>query len=439
MPDGGQLPIAVAGLDPEIEQFERQRCGGMLQEAPLATVATAAAEAVAADQQLPRLVTDPVGDAEVAAVQVEFQVGQLQHLADRQVARRWALAQKAREEQGGEQQRLTDLAAAAAAGIEPFEQGEGDLVPLVAGQQRFEQPGGLGLAQDLAAHGVAEQFQQFLADPCRRRLGDQRRAGIDPLAGGFVEGEVEPCGKFQGAQHAHRILGEAHQRIADHPQPAGFEVSQPTDVIDDAEAGDVVEQGVDGEVPPEGVLARGAEDVFRQQAMVIRILGKVVGGSQAPEGGYFHHRVRAEADMGQAETPANQKTVAEQPLDLLWRSVGAYVEVLGGASQQQVADPAADQIGEMPGPLQVVEHLEGVRVDPAARNAVRGARQDHRCRWLEKVGRWRQWHGWWCAPCGRPLGVPSFIAESRAAGKPLLQPGDSSRSGRKCARLRATD
>jgi hypothetical protein len=70
--------------------------------------------------------------------------------------------------------------------------------------------------------------------------------------------------------------------------------------------------------------------------------------------------------MGQAEAPTDQKTVAEQAFDLLRRGVGADVEILRRASQQQIAHPAANQVGKVPGTLQTIENLQGVWSDSAS-------------------------------------------------------------------------
>ncbi len=56
----------------------------------------------------------------------------------------------------------------------------------------------------------------------------------------------------------------------------------------------------------------------------------------------------------------------------------ADVEVLRPAAEQQVADAAADEVGDVVGLAQPVEHLERVGIDVAARERVLGARDDPR-------------------------------------------------------------
>ena len=56
----------------------------------------------------------------------------------------------------------------------------------------------------------------------------------------------------------------------------------------------------------------------------------------------------------------------------------ADVEVLRPAAEQQVADAAADEIGDVVGLPQPVENLQRVGIDVAARDRVLGARNDPR-------------------------------------------------------------
>jgi transglutaminase-like putative cysteine protease len=391
LPDGHQVEIATADLHPVCEELKGERSGRMVQETPLAAMAAPAAETVTADHQLPRLVAHPVGNAEVAAVQVEFQPCQFQHFTDRPLGDGGTLTQEAAEEERGQYQRFADLGAGAGAGVDPVQQGERGVVTFVASQQRLEQATGLCLAKHLAGDSMPEQLQQLFADARRCSIGNQRRTGIDAFARGLIKGKPEPGGKFQGPEHAHRIFGETDQRVTNHPQAARLEVDQPADVIDDAEGADIVKQGVDGEVAAEGILARGAEDVLHHEMMIVRVLGEIVTGRLATECGNLHQLVSAKAHMGQAEAPADQVTVAEQPLDLLRRSIRTDVEVLGGALEQQVAHTAANQVGQMAGAMQPVQNAQGVGVDSAARQAMLGAGQDHRLVRMERLG-WHQGH-----------------------------------------------
>ena len=55
------------------------------------------------------------------------------------------------------------------------------------------------------------------------------------------------------------------------------------------------------------------------------------------------------------------------------------VEVLRPPAEEQVADAAAHQVGDVVELSQPVEHLEGVGIDIAPRDRVLGARDDPGC------------------------------------------------------------
>ena len=80
--------------------------------------------------------------------------------------------------------------------------------------------------------------------------------------------------------------------------------------------------------------------------------------------------------MREAEAAADDPAVAKQLLDLVGVRRCADVEVLGPAAEQEIADAAADEVGDVIGLPQAIEDLQGIRVDVAARERVLGAR-DH--------------------------------------------------------------
>ena len=136
----------------------------------------------------------------------------------------------------------------------------------------------------------------------------------------------------------------------------------------------VVEQRVDGEVAAEGVLFRRAVDVVAldaarsavaPSAAVGPVRPRLGSADVAPEGGDLDG-LGAELDVGEPEPPADDPAVAEAPLDLVGLRRRADVEVLGPASEQQVAHTAADEEGRVAELLEPAHHLQRVGVDVAA-------------------------------------------------------------------------
>ena len=84
------------------------------------------------------------------------------------------------------------------------------------------------------------------------------------------------------------------------------------------------------------------------------------GTSSPAEGGYFHDFI-LKMKMGQPETATYETAVAKKSLDLAGCGVRAYVEVLGGSPQEQVADTSTYQIGDEAAAMEPVERAQGIR------------------------------------------------------------------------------
>ena len=201
---------------------------------------------------------------------------------------------------------------------------------------------------------------------------------MDRRLGGRVQVEVELGGEAHRPQHPHRILAVAGRRVADQPQGAGLDVLHAIGEVVDREVGDVVVEGVDREVAPQGVFLDVAPDIVTQQQAIVRLLGDVVGMvvvRLATEGGDLDH-LAAETDVHDAKAPADDPRVAKQLPDLLGRRVGGDIEILGHVAKQRVTDTPSDQEGLETGIVQAVEHLEGGITEMLTRDRVLGAGND---------------------------------------------------------------
>ncbi len=206
---------------------------------------------------------------------------------------------------------------------------------------------------------------------------------VDRLLRLALDAEAQAPGELAGAQHPHRVLAEAQVRIADRPHQPAPEVDDAVDVVDHREVGDVVEQGVDGEVAAEGVLARRAVGVVAGDQQVARLGLLLARLGVAAEGRDLDRAALVEVDVDQPEAPADDARVREQAPDLVRPRVGADVEVLRRAAEHQVAHAAAHQVGLVAGVVQPVEDLQGVAVDVRAGDGVIGAGDDPR---IQRVG-----------------------------------------------------
>jgi len=178
--------------------------------------------------------------------------------------------------------------------------------------------------------------------------------------GGNIEAQLD--GKTHGAKHAHRIFPIALLGITNQADQAALEILHAADMIDDGKVPDVVIQGVDGEITPEGILFHIAVDIVAEDhAAVVDIaviLTRLVH-RHGPEGGHFDD-FGAEEHMSQAKAPSDQATVAKQIANLFRSGVGGHIEILGLASQQEIANTSPNDIGLETGLFEAVEDLERI-------------------------------------------------------------------------------
>jgi hypothetical protein len=178
--------------------------------------------------------------------------------------------------------------------------------------------------------------------------------------GGDVEAQLD--GETHGAKHAHRVFPIALLGVTDQANQATLKILHAADMIDDGKITDVVIQGVDGEIAPEGVFFHAAVDVVAKDhaAVVdIAVVLTLLVHRHGPEGGHFDD-FGAEEHMSQAEASADQATVAKQIAHLLRPGVGGYIEILGLAAQQEIADTSPNDIGLETRLLEPVEDLERI-------------------------------------------------------------------------------
>ena len=161
-----------------------------------------------------------------------------------------------------------------------------------------------------------------------------------------LDRHAELRGKAYGAHHAHGVFAETDVGVANRTQHPLLKVRKPPDVVDHVEGLDIVEEPVDCEVAPLGVLLRGAEGVV---AVLVEFAGAsgvvlLVGGRLLAEGARLDDGL-AEDDVCQAEAAADEEAPWEEALDFARLGVGSDVEVLRLAAEKEVADAAADELG----------------------------------------------------------------------------------------------
>ena len=187
--------------------------------------------------------------------------------------------------------------------------------------------------------------------------------GLHRGIGAGLDGEPALGREADGAEDAHRILAHADVGIADGADEPRAQVGLAADVIDHPALVHFVEEAVDGEIAPAGVLLLVAEDVVVADEEVLGEIGQLVERVGA-EGGDLDDLPALVIDVGEAEAAADEPRVAEGRLDLVRVRGGGDVEVLGVHSEEQVANAPADEIGGEVGLLEPSHHLHGVGIEP---------------------------------------------------------------------------
>ena len=167
-------------------------------------------------------------------------------------------------------------------------------------------------------------------------------------------------------------IGSSRKRmsgIADRAHDARLEIGRAADVVDHLLGLEVVEQPVDGEVAAAGVLLGRAEDVVPPDQQIAALgLGAFAAflffhlARVGAERGRLDD-LRSEEDVRQAEAAADDAAVLEQAPDVVRRRAGDDVEVFRFATEHQVADAAADQVGGVVVATQALDDFGGVGID----------------------------------------------------------------------------
>ena len=180
---------------------------------------------------------------------------------------------------------------------------------------------------------------------------------IDGGEGEGLDLEIQARRKAHRAQHAQVVLGEALTRGADGPDHPLPNVPAPAYVVDPPVGQRIEEHPVDGEVAPQGVLARVGElHLVRMAAVEVGSVAAKPGHLVAPALQHHHH---------DPELRSNGNGVPEEAHDLPGTGAGGHVPVRRRPSNGQVAHAAAGQQSLVPILPQGADDMEGTRIDHA--------------------------------------------------------------------------
>lgn len=245
------------------------------------------------------------------------------------------------------------------------------------GQEGAEDAGLMGEADGAEGGATNKQALNFLAKARDGSIGKFGGVTADGLEVGGADVEVELGGEANGTHHADGIFAETDVGVADGADAAGLEVTETTDVINDGEVVNVVEEAVDGEVTTEGIFLGCAEGVVFELVESVRLIGDGVRRRCLAEGGGLDD-LFAKDNMGETEATADEIAIAELALDFVGACVSTDVKIFWGPAKEQITDGTANEVGFVAELGEAVKNLKGIRVDVAARDVVLGSGDDGR-------------------------------------------------------------
>ena len=203
-----------------------------------------------------------------------------------------------------------------------------------------------------------EHAGEFVADSLAGDLGDFGCEELDCRQCAGVDGETEPGGESDAAEHAELVLGEAEFGRADGADELLGEVFAAANEVEDGGVVDLrciwgvgdlrgVEQhAVDGEVAALDVFAGGGCEADGVGAAAVEV-GSVVTERGDLGGGVFAcHLVKHQND---AEVRAYLLGSWEERDDFGRSGARGYVEVFCGVIEEEIADAATGEAGGVSG------------------------------------------------------------------------------------------
>src|SRR5271154_655912 len=186
-----------------------------------------------------------------------------------------------------------------------------------------------------------ENLEQFSGNTLRTDDSEQTSVALDCIQCHRLDLKVQLSREADGAEHAQRILSEAHVGVADAANGALSDVLVPVDVIDDSvfvEHAVVVlqQQSIHREVTTHHVFSGGLAVSNRLRATT----GSVHAVSAVGRNLNLHV---IHDDNHDAELRADWNGVPEDRTPLFRQSVGRDVNVLGVATEDSVAHVSADE------------------------------------------------------------------------------------------------
>ena len=156
---------------------------------------------------------------------------------------------------------------------------------------------------------------------------------------GLLNGEIQPGGEAQGAEHAQGVLLKAQLRAAHAADAAALQIRKPAEGIHQQPVRGQG-HGVDGKVPAAQIGGQLPHKAHRLRVAVVGII------LLRAEGGHFHG-TGIDTDGDRAVFQPGGPGAGKDRHHLLRQGAGTDVPVMGPDAQGHIPDTAAHQIGHI--------------------------------------------------------------------------------------------
>jgi hypothetical protein len=178
------------------------------------------------------------------------------------------------------------------------------------------------------------------------------------------------------ADHPGRVLLKSFIWITNGPYHASPKISHPAHIVDQGKIRNTVEQAVDRDVPPQGILRRSTEAVCPNNISFLCL--NLFEFRATSKGRDLDGLSALKEDMNQSKSAANDPAISEEAVDLLGMRIGGDIKVSWHLPQEEIPNTPPYQVSKEPMSVEAVENFQSLFIDHLSRDGMLRSRDDER-------------------------------------------------------------
>jgi hypothetical protein len=160
---------------------------------------------------------------------------------------------------------------------------------------------------------------------------------------GLVFNEESGSGSMaDDTNHSNRVLFKSFIRITNGPNDPSLKIGDATDIVDDGEICNIVEEAINRDVSAKGILCRRSEAVCPKDIPFFRFY--LFKFRSASKSGNLDGLSAFKKHMDQSKSAADDTTIPEEAVDLMGVSIGGNIKVFWSLSQKKIPNASANEI-----------------------------------------------------------------------------------------------